>query len=72
MSYNPQSGDSVFHKPSRETWLVKRVLGDRLEWCGWPPGTAQLSDCRITYVLIDAERQKWYDDFPSVRALNAA
>jgi hypothetical protein len=41
------TGDSVLHGPSGETWLVAYVQGDRLAWCGWPEGEARLSDCTL-------------------------
>lgn len=59
------TGDSVFHRPSRETWLVKRVRGDRLEWCGWPPGTAALSDCLLVRKATPDERAKLLKEIES-------
>ena len=41
------TGDSVKHAPTGETWVVAFVEGDRLYWCGWPGGSAQLSDCTL-------------------------
>ena len=41
------TGDTVKHEPTGETWLVACVVGDRLSWCGWPEGTANLSDCTL-------------------------
>lgn len=41
------TGDTVFHEPSGEEWLVAGVDGDRLMWCGWPEGDAALADCRL-------------------------
>lgn len=48
--------DTVFHRPSRETWLVACVIGDRLMWCGWPEGQAKLSDCLLVTKATHAER----------------
>ena len=45
ITINP--GDVVFHRPTRETWMVRYVRGDRLAWLGWPPGEARLSDCLL-------------------------
>ncbi len=42
-----QPGDHVHHAPTGEDWVVKRVIGDKLEWCGWPPGQADLADCTL-------------------------
>lgn len=40
-------GDTVHHAPSDETWVVAFVDGNRLLWCGWPPGYASLTDCTL-------------------------
>ena len=45
MTTNIDTGDTVLHRPSNERWVVAYVEGDRLAWCGWPDGTADLSDC---------------------------
>jgi hypothetical protein len=53
------TGDQVFHKPSGETWLVKRVHNDGyFEWCGWPPGRALVSTVRLVYKATPAEKEK--------------
>lgn len=39
------TGDTVLHGPTGERWVVACVQGDRLSWCGWPEGTANLADC---------------------------
>jgi hypothetical protein len=56
-----RAGDEVLHGPSGETWVVKRVNGDRLEWCGWPPGRARVEDCTLTQACSDAEHQAMND-----------
>lgn len=53
------TGDSVLHEPSGETWLVARVRDDKLAWMGWPPGWANLSDCKLVSKASDAGRQQW-------------
>lgn len=50
-----KTGDTVFHAPSGEKWLVAYVDGDRLAWCGWPPGIAALSDCTLLKSCSDGE-----------------
>lgn len=52
------TGDSVKHAPTGETWLVAYVDGDRLAWCGWPPGEARLSDCTLVQKAGPGERDK--------------
>lgn len=57
--HNPlgiDTGDTVFHRPSRETWLVAFVRDDRLAWCGWPEGWANVGDCMLVDKASDAER----------------
>lgn len=50
-----RAGDSVKHRPSGETWLVAYVDGERLAWCGWPPGEAALTDCELVKRCSDDE-----------------
>ena len=38
-------GDTVYHKPTGERWVVSFVQDGRLSWIGWPEGYADLSDC---------------------------
>jgi hypothetical protein len=54
----PRAGDHVHHGPTGETWVVRRVVEDRLEWLGWPPGQAKLSDCTTLYRCADEEHQE--------------
>ncbi|MDE2098643.1 MAG: hypothetical protein KGL39_15420 [Patescibacteria group bacterium] len=49
-------GDTVKHEPTGETWLVAHVDGDRLAWCGWPPGEAELADCTLVRKATAEER----------------
>ena len=41
------TGDVVLHRPTNERWVVACVQGERLSWCGWPEGTANLADCEL-------------------------
>ncbi|MGB0970374.1 MAG: hypothetical protein ACPGVG_05355 [Mycobacterium sp.] len=41
------TGDTVFHRPSRETWIVACVQDDRLSWVGWPEGMAETRHCLL-------------------------
>lgn len=52
------TGDRVFHRPTRETWLVALADGDRVYWCGWPYGTAEMGDCLLTYKATPVERHE--------------
>lgn len=44
-----EQGDSVYHRPSGETWLVLGVNHKKDELCvaGWPPTIAKISDCEL-------------------------
>ena len=52
------TGDSVLHGPTGETWVVAYVQGDRLAWCGWPEGEARLEDCKLVTAASDEYREK--------------
>jgi hypothetical protein len=54
----PRCGDTVFHIPTGEEWLVAWAEGNELSWCGWPPGIAKLSDCIIRKRCTDEEHRK--------------
>ena len=55
-----RTGDTVIHGPSGETWIVAYADYRRgiLAWVGWPPGHAQLSDCKRVKACTDEENQK--------------
>jgi hypothetical protein len=50
--------DVVKHGPSGETWVVAFADHEsgHLWWCGWPEGTAKLSDCTIIRKATDEQR----------------
>ena len=52
-----RAGDHVEHHPSGETWVVRRIVGEHLEWFGWPPGQAKVADCEVTYACTDEEHR---------------
>lgn len=37
--------DTVLHRPTGETWVVRDVQGEYLSWYGYPPGRARVADC---------------------------
>lgn len=53
-----RSGDTVFHDPSGETWVVAFVEGDRLSPCGWPPTMASVADCELLQSCTDAKHRE--------------
>lgn len=44
------AGDTVYHKPSRETWVVLGVQYSTGRLCvaGWPHTIADIADCNLT------------------------
>lgn len=56
------TGDVVLHRPTGEKWLVACVQGDRLSWCGWPEGTANVADCDLIEKATSEKRRKLLDE----------
>ena len=42
-------GDTVFHKPTKETWIVcyADYKSGFLSWFGWPEGYVEISNCEL-------------------------
>ena len=60
MSATIRTGDTVYHRPTKETWVVAYADYDRdeLAWIGWPPGHAKLSDCTLCMSCSDEDHLK--------------
>ena len=58
MNEQIDTGDYVLHGPTGETWLVARVDGKLIAWCGWPPGWADLSDCTLVEKATPEKRDE--------------
>ena len=56
----PRTGDSVYHRPSGETWVVAYAdpSSKELAPCGWPITFATIGDCEIVRRATDAEHLK--------------
>ena len=63
MHFLPRCGDTVFHRPTGETWVVAYAEGEHLAWFGWPDGLAKLSDCEVTERCSDEEHAKAVDEW---------
>ena len=49
-------GDIVFHKPTKEKWvLVDDERDGYVVWCGWPPGRARADDCELVEAVVKQE-----------------
>ena len=55
-----KTGDTVFHGPTKEKWIVAVVDSDRgqLSWCGWPKGWADIGDYTLVKSCSDEDRIK--------------
>jgi len=69
-----KSGDTVYHQPSRERWVVAYADYGRneLAWLGWPPGTAKISDCELKYSCSEEEENKVINDLANMRGDRAS
>ncbi|MEM1354317.1 MAG: hypothetical protein AAGH88_05480 [Planctomycetota bacterium] len=67
------TGDRVYHRPTGETWLVARVDGDRVYWCGYPfGGFGSLGDCQLEGRASEDERAKLLAKIASSRGRTGA
>ena len=53
-----RAGDTVFHRPSGETWLVASVTSDgHFYACGWPETRASFEDVELKRACTDGEHR---------------
>jgi len=62
------TGDTVHHIPSDESWLVAFVEGGKLCACGWPCSLEPLSDFVLVRKATLAERLKLLNDMASMKS----
>ena len=60
------TGDTVFHRPTKETWLVAFVHGGRLTCCGWPESIAPISDCVLVQKATPEQRFNLIQDMAAM------
>lgn len=60
------TGDSVFHRPTGERWLVACVRDDLLSWVGWPEGSANLADCELVRKATPESRRKLLEEMAAM------
>ncbi len=55
-----RTGDTVFHRPTGERWIVAFANEERdeLAWVGWPDGHARLSDCELRKSCSDEQSDR--------------
>lgn len=51
-----KTGDTVFHRPSGETWLVAYAQNGHVCACGWPETLAYESDCELIKSATEEKR----------------
>lgn len=52
-----RAGDTVFHRPSGEKWLLAYdEMNGEISACGWPESYARASDCELIQAATDEER----------------
>jgi hypothetical protein len=63
MEVTMRTGDTVFHAPSGETWIVAWADHETgyMAPCGWPTCQAQMRDCLIIRGATDDESKKLID-----------
>ncbi|MEM7227302.1 MAG: hypothetical protein AAF432_00660 [Planctomycetota bacterium] len=61
------TGDTVLHRPTGETWVVAFVQGDQLAWVGWPNGRADLADCELVVKAHPTERMELLREMADMR-----
>jgi hypothetical protein len=68
-----QCGDTVLHRPSGEIWLVAAADHERntLMWCGWPEGTASITDCKILHRAKPEESRRLHLRLSGARRIMA-
>ena len=52
------TGDTVYHVPTAETWIVAGVADTYLWPVGWPPGRANLADCVLMSKATPEEKAR--------------
>lgn len=58
-----RAGDTVYHMPSKETWVLAADEEDgRVICCGWPETIAKASDCELREAATDTYRIKMLQD----------
>jgi hypothetical protein len=65
------TGDTVKHGPTGETWVVAYVRGDRLAWVGWPEGEASLEHCALIEKATPEYRDKLLRDMAAMQSDDA-
>lgn len=63
-----RAGDSVFHRPSGETWVLAcDELDGEVMQAGWPESYAKASDCELKRAVTDEKRLEWLADVSKSR-----
>ena len=52
-----RTGDTVFHRPSKETWVVAYATDKHVCPCGWPETLADIGDCELLRSCSDEHNE---------------
>lgn len=62
------TGDTIYHKPSGETWLVAYATEREVCCCGWPCSYAKIADCELKEKASEQERQDMLEKLAAITA----
>ena len=64
-----RAGDTVFHKPLGETWILAVDEFDgKVSPCGWPETIAESTDCELKQRACDAKRHSQLLESSKIKA----
>lgn len=61
------TGDTIYHRPSGERWLVAYAEAGRVVCCGWPCSMADADDCELVTKASPAERDDLLNRMANMR-----
>jgi NTP pyrophosphatase (non-canonical NTP hydrolase) len=62
-----KTGDTVYHEPTGETWVVAFVEGGDIYPCGWPCTRAKVKDCNPQKTATAAESQRLIEQMAAIQ-----
>ena len=65
-----RTGDTIYHKPTKERWVVAAVFEEKgeMSWVGWPEGWANIADCEIVKECTDKEHHKLLQELAAMKS----
>jgi hypothetical protein len=65
------TGDHVFVRPLRETWLVAFCEGGRVHCCGWPHSIVPAAACLLVEKATKAEQRALLRELGNMVSMDA-